>query len=51
MGPAGRLVGGLKGLEFDDKPIPQCSRLIGREKGFRTAGKRFPVSGIRWCGR
>jgi hypothetical protein len=30
MGPAGRLVGGLKGVEFGDQPMSQCGGLIVR---------------------
>jgi hypothetical protein len=35
MGPARRVVGGLKGVEFSDQPIPQCCGLIGGQNGLR----------------
>jgi hypothetical protein len=50
MCPAGRLIGGLKAVQFGDQPIPQRRRLIGGQNGLRWADQRCSALGARRSG-
>src|SRR5215471_14947839 len=50
MGPAGRLVGGLKALNFGEEAIPQRRRLIGGQNRLGRAGERSSASSARRSG-
>src|ERR1700690_810579 len=51
MGPGGRLVGGLKGVEFGGQALPQRRGLIGGQDRRRRSGKWLPAPGSPWRGQ